>query len=201
MKEHQPFNRVHSQQRDRPQEDAQEPIYQAIDGDDDYEQPLHQQTDYVTSDSPAEQEYEMPQQAYTRSMLAKFKNLEDSNLPPPSPERSANVSKQAVASSKFGVTRTMPKSSHYGEPDGAATYPDEREQPDGDEYEDEHQEHQEFQFKYDSQDVEEGEFENDPYHDPNVIREADRQDEEELPEQGTTRNLLAKFKAMQANAY
>jgi hypothetical protein len=33
--------------------------------------------------------------------------------------------------------------------------------------------------------------------DPNVTRESDRHDEEELPEQGTTRNLLAKFQSMQ----
>jgi len=41
--------------------------------------------------------------------------------------------------------------------------------------------------------VESGDFENDPTADPTLVRESDRHDEDELPEQGTTRNLLAKF--------
>ena len=101
----------------------------------------------VQSDAAVDQEYEMPQPAYTKSVLAKFRNLEDSQLPPPSPERSESIKVTTRQSS--------------------ARYPDEREQPDGDEYEDVH-------------------------------REPAEETEEELPEEGTTRNLLAKFQAMQA---
>jgi len=46
--------------------------------------------------------------------------------------------------------------------------------------------------------AESGEFENEPERDPTVIRESDRKDDEELPEQGTTRNLLARFQSLQS---
>jgi len=42
-----------------------------------------------------------------------------------------------------------------------------------------------------------GEFENDPLDLPDVVRESDPFDENELPEIGVTKNLLAKFQSMQ----
>ena len=44
-----------------------------------------------------------------------------------------------------------------------------------------------------------GEFENDPEYNQDVVRETDLNESEVLPEQGTTRNLLAKFQALQGN--
>ena len=38
-----------------------------------------------------------------------------------------------------------------------------------------------------------GEFENDPVYNADVVRESDRADHAEMPEQGTTRGLLARF--------
>ena len=38
-----------------------------------------------------------------------------------------------------------------------------------------------------------GEFENDPVYNASVVRESDRMDHAEMPEQGITRGLLAKF--------
>jgi hypothetical protein len=82
-------------------------------------------------------------------MLAKFRTLEDANLPPPSPQRSGLATKKSTAAAV------------------------EREQPDGDEYEDV----RDYERRREDED--------------------ERDESEELPEQGTTRNLLAKFQAMQ----
>lgn len=52
---------------------------------------------------------------------------------------------------------------------------------------------------HDNEQYDGGEYaESEPMHNPDVIRECDRHDEEELPEHGFTQNLLAKFKSMES---
>jgi hypothetical protein len=141
------------------------------------------QESYHVEDHTAEDE--LPPPATTKNLLAKFKSLEDVNNPPPSPQRSLQQQKQIGSSSTVSVRR-MPNSSQV--------YAQEREQPEGGEYESQPSEFHQYQVTTDS-----GEFENAPVHDPNVIRESDRHDEEELPSQGITRNLLAKFQNLQTS--
>jgi hypothetical protein len=170
----------------------------------------------VVREADTHEEDFLPPPSYTKNMLAKFQSLEAQAKQEPTPRlkhkqfkwqvkevqpfnrpssqpRPATTQEQDNAEHEADDERVRSASKY--EPDGASTYPNEREQPDGDEYDDQHQE---YSSKYDL--GEGGEFENEPpQHDPSVVREADRHDEEELPEQGTTRNLLAKFKALQAN--
>ena len=145
------------------------------------------------ADSVAVLEEELPPPAMTKSLLAKFQTIQDPNGPPPSPQRSAEIQREAVKSVR--VTPTHKSQMHIQEQAEFGEHADQREQPDGGEYEQYKAgvtHHDQFMGS-----PEAGEFENDPIYNDSVIRETDRNDEEELPEQGTTRNLLAKFQSMQ----
>ena len=147
----------------------------------------------VRADEPLEEELPAPQT--TRSMLAVFQSMEDVNRPPPTPEHATKVSRQATsparsmsirrgASSPSNNTTT---SHHYSNG-----------------YHSDEQDHHVMQGEeedglYRDYDQRGGEFENEPYRgDPDVVREDTENQTEALPEQGTTKNLLAKFQALTA---
>ena len=156
--------------------------------------------DVIRADEPVEEEMPAPQT--TRSMLAVFQSMEDVNRPPPTPEHAKRISKQATSparavSIRRGGSPPPSSSSHYsnhlnghhGE-DGYHGYPSgDQEHYDGGDYRDE---------LYRDYDNDGGEFENEPLRNPDVVREDTANETEVLPEQGTTKNLLAKFQALQA---
>ena len=165
------------------------------------DQVWHHHDDIIRSDQPVEED--LPARQTTRSMLAVFQSMEDVNRPPPTPEYANQVVKQASPVRTMSIrrgaspppTQTI-KSSHYNNhvnghhSDGGDGYQsDERE---GGEYNS--SSHDELYRDYDQHG---GEFENDSLRNPDVMRE-DVTNVEELPEQGTTKNLLAKFQALTA---
>lgn len=119
-----------------------------------------------------ETEDELPAPATTMNLLSMFRSMEDPSMEPPTPE--AMEKKQAA--SRSSVQRSPSA--------GATSYAQPGDVEDG------------FDRSYG--DVEEyavdsGEFENDPIYNADVVRESDRTDYAEMPEQGITRGLLAKF--------
>ena len=168
------------------------------------DQVWRQNEDVVRADQPVEEELPAPQT--TRSMLAVFKSMEDVNRPPPTPEYAKQVVKQASPVRVVSIRRgTSPppssRSSHYSNhlnghhSDGGDGYhSDDREHQEGADY-NSSSSHDDLYRDYDQHG---GEFENDPERNPDVVREDMRNETEELPEQGTTKNLLAKFQALQA---
>ena len=74
----------------------------------------------VRSGEPGNQEEELPPAEYTRSMLAKFRQIEDTSAPVPSPARSAQVTSSARRSqtavqqhNRQPVNRPSPDSGQY----------------------------------------------------------------------------------------
>ena len=74
----------------------------------------------VRSGEPGSQEEELPPAEYTRSMLAKFRQIEDTSAPVPSPARSAQVTSSARRSQtavqqhhRQPVNRPSPDSGQY----------------------------------------------------------------------------------------
>ena len=120
--------------------------------------------------------------AHTRDLLAKFRQMEDSSIPPPSPERSTRIQKAAAQQVSVQKAAVAPPISNGN---GMNI--------DADEYDG----RLSAEFAQNNMEPEAGEFENDPQHNPDVVRGDDRI-VEPLPEQGTTRNLLAKFQALQS---
>lgn len=150
-----------------------------------YEEREEEYTDVVRADEVLEDD--LPPESFTRNMLAKFRSMEDTEQAPPTPEYSEKKMRAAVTSMSPASTRRYDTSA-------VPIYSDEREQPDGLEHTDTTQEY----FDGYNNPADAGEYENDPIHNPDVIREGDAL-EEDLPEQGTTRHLLAKFQSMQAS--
>ena len=115
-----------------------------------------------------------PQVAHTKNLLAKFRLMEDSGIPPPSPEHSARVQRSAVQvpvrKTTTAVSNGHSVNSDVEECDGRLS---------------------------DNMEPDAGEFENEPQYDPDVVR-GDERVVEPLPEQGSTRNLMAKFQALQS---
>ncbi len=141
----------------------------------------------------------LPPPAMTKNLLAKFRSMEDVNATPPTPERSAKMIKAATISVSPGTSR------RFSSPTKTVQVycdTDEREQPEGLEeddrlrYENEHYHAEEYQQYDHFEDTDE--YENEPAVNRDIVREESRNEEEELPEQGTTRNLLAKFQSLQA---
>lgn len=144
--------------------------------------------DIVRADEVVEED--LPHEAFTKNMLAKFKSLEDTNMEPPTPESSQQKMKVAKLSIGPGPTRKF--SGRASSPTPVDNYLDEREQPDG-------LEQTEVFCDYDyNQEIDSGEYENNPNRNADVIREDDILTDD-LPEQGTTQNLLAKFQSMQSS--
>jgi len=138
------------------------------------------------------QEEELPQEAFTKNMLAKFQSLEDTNMEPPTPESSQQkmkIAKLSVGPGPMQMYSTRAVSPTHLENNG---HLDEREQPEGLE-----QTEQYNDYDY-NQEVDSGEYENNPNRNSDVIREEDILTDD-LPEQGTTRNLLAKFQSMHSS--
>ncbi len=170
-----------------------EPVYENADAEEHiYEEPRqvyhsNGMDDIVHSDLPAEKEEERPPHDVTRSLLAKFRSMEDVSAPPPSPQRSVEQQKVAYSHS---TSRSFSTAS-------------ERHLGDGEPYG--HDDHDHGEYYHNQQDYEQyeqegegGEYENDPFVDPDLVREGDNPEEEELPEVGMTQNLLAKFQSIQA---
>lgn len=117
----------------------------------------------VRSDASAEKEDERPPPSFTKNMLAKFKEMEDTTNPPPSPARSAvsPTKRTAISHQQF------------------ASHTNIRASPD------------------------EGIADTEPStngHRPEVIREADKNETEELPERGFTKSLLAQWRQIEQTA-
>ena len=138
-------------------------------------------TTYDNNSSTYERDNDLPPPAMTKTLLARFQSLEDVSKPPPTPEQSTLQQKQAVASVKINPVA------------GSKYQGDEVDQMEQNGYDMEHEEVAHYQQ---SEIVEGGEWENTPLQ-TDMAREADFN--EILPEQGTTRNLLAKFQALQGN--
>ena len=118
----------------------------------------------VRSDESAEKEDERPPPSFTKNMLAKFKEMEDTHQAPPSPARSATSPTKRThrpvggtymkASPDEGIADTEPSVNGHGQ---AATSTE-------------------------------------------VIREADKNETEELPERGFTKSLLSQWRQIEQTA-
>ena len=151
------------------------------------EQEYEQDESIVRSDVPAEREDELPPPDSAKSLLAKFRSMEDVSKPPPTPDKRTSTTTARSSTSRH--------SSGYGQPDGQAAVDIEyeREQPDGG-----YDPREPDVFEQYQGEAEAGEFENEPVRDPDIVRESDKTNED-LPGQGTTQNLLAKWQSMQAS--
>ena len=163
--------------------------------------------DVVRADQPVEEDLPAPQT--TRSMLAVFQSMEDVNRPAPTPEYAKQVVKQASPVRVLSIRRgASPPPSHHAQSSHYSDHLNGHHSDAGDGYHSDDREQQQEAGDYNSSsshddlyrdyDHHGGEFENDPQRNPDVIREDMRNETEELPEQGTTKNLLAKFQALQA---
>jgi len=122
------------------------------------------------------QEDELPLPAMTRHLLSMFKSMEDPCSEPPTPETTEK--KQAASRSSVHRSPSVDISGYTR----AADVGDDFSWSNGDLIE----------YSPDA-----GEFENDPVYNADVVRESDRTDYAEMPEQGITRGLLAKFQNAQ----
>jgi len=119
---------------------------------------------------------ELPPPAMTRNLLSMFRSLEDPSRAPPTPE--ANERNQAASRSSVQRSPSMSLSGYVRSGDVG----DQFNSSNGDLTE----------YVRDS-----GEFENDPVYNADVVRESDNTHHAEMPEQGITRGLLAKFQNAQ----
>ena len=125
-------------------------------------------------------EEELPPAQFTRSMLAKFQQLEDPNAPAPTPVRSAQItSTKRVSTAAAPSPQPVPVNRPSAD-SGIAGLDDQPANFDNGDY-----------------DHSGGVSENTPAVLPDVVRESDTHDEEELPEKGTTRSLLAQWRNME----
>jgi len=116
---------------------------------------------------PVFQEDELPPPELTRNLLSMFRSMEDPSRAPPTPETTVR--------NKAANRTSVQKASSMG---SASFTEDNFDRSDG--------EH--VVYAPDA-----GEFENDPLYNADVVRESDRTDFAEMPGQGTTRGLMAKF--------
>ena len=121
-----------------------------------------------TGDATVFHEQELPAPETTRNLLSMFRSLEDTSRAPPTPE----TTERHQAASRSGVHRAPSMGARHAEGGVQLDSP-------GGELVD---------YVPDA-----GEFENDPVYNADVVRESDRADHAEMPEQGTTRGLLARF--------
>lgn len=125
----------------------------------------------IHADSSAILEAELPPPSTTRNLLAKFQSLGTSSAPTPqkTPSLTHNQRKKSTSSDRIDTVREQPEGVEYE----TRAHPDERYMQSN------------------------GDYAEEKSRDPDIVREADRDDEEEMPEEGTTRSLLAKFQSMQ----
>ena len=185
MKEVQPFNRGAGPDHDYKTSDySQDQSYtdQQVQDEEIIEDTQPDISDITyESNTTYERDNDLPPPAMTKTLLARFQSLEDVSKPPPTPEQSTRLQKEAVAS-----TKVTPSSSQYS---GTSSFKvAEQMEQNGYEVEDEYAEEEVL--------LEGGEWENTPQQ-SDMVRESDYNDV--LPEQGTTRNLLAKFQSLQGN--
>ena len=121
-------------------------------------------------------EDELPPAEMTRNLLSMFRSMEDPSRAPPTPE----AMEKMQAASRSSVHRALSMGASVYAHSGDAE--DHSSRLDGDLVE----------YTPDS-----GEFENDPVYNADVVRESDRTDYAEMPEQGITRGLLARFQNTQ----
>ena len=137
---------------------------------------IERDPDIVISGDRSQEVDELPPKAVTSSLLAKFKSFEDTTAPPPLP----NSPKKAPTSGKSRhttvttttTTEDVRKPSQLT-PDSGISLSDSPNEG--------------------SAETVSQQFEGE------VVRESDRNDSEELPEQGFTKSLLTKWKAMEQN--
>ncbi len=167
--------------------------------------------DVIRSDEPVE---ETPIPRTTRNMLAMFQSMEDVNRPPPTPEYAAKqAASRRVATASLRRSAASPPPAHtlhlnnHQQHTSHYNYNGHGNDHDYDEHEAHYNNHHhsngssQEDLRYTDYDRDGGEFENEPETGRrDVIREGDpgADPEEELPEQGTTKNLLAKFQALTA---
>ncbi len=140
----------------------------------------------VTSSIGEMRKAELPPANLTRSLLAKFQTMENRHVPPPSPARTEQQLKIAALPNTSGISRGLNQQTSST----SVT-----ENIDRDEYEIERDEYrgnvQDYSISYESvEDV-------DSTTNVHAVVSPQSPVVDELPEQGTTRNLLAKFKSMQ----
>lgn len=145
-----------------------------------------------------EVEDELPPAAYTRSLVSKFQSLEDPNQPAPTPEVSARHQKVAYSSVlNPGPTRRFASntSSINAHEENSYNHELDYEQETEHEHDFAHEAHgNDYDIHYGHNDYDSDDEPRSPTggYTHHEVRE------EELPEQGMTRNLLAKFQALQA---
>ncbi len=159
-------------------------------------------------DAHAQEEEELPAPQTTRNMLAMFQSMEDVNRPPPTPEYAQQLVKQASSPKRtLSIRRgaspppqphhNTALSSHYSNHYNGHDEQEQQQQQQhrGNSNSSLSSSQEELYRDYDHHG---GEFENDPQRNPEVMREGDVNETEVLPEEGTTKNLLAKFQALTA---
>ena len=180
-------------------------------------EPVARDPEVVTSDTRSATE-ELPPPKFTRSLLAKFKSLEDISKPPPTPEHSQSIQQEAVNAVKVAPKYTTSHSSSVGGAEDTslntsrefydvyddnvqASPPQQQQQRhnDGGDSDEQGSASRRYDY-YDDMNAEGGEYENEPVANPDVMREQDQTEADKLPEKGTARNLMAKWQAMQGNS-
>ena len=128
----------------------------------------------VRADEPTEAA-DLPAPNTTKNLLSRFKSMEDVGAPVPTPEKASQLQRSTRISVSSRSTRATSSSSMESreQPDGVETTQDDNTDFNG----------------YDNANHQQAN---------SVVRESDVDMTAELPEQGTTRNLLAKFQSLQA---
>jgi len=125
--------------------------------------------DVIKSGSVIDNQDELPPAQFTKNMLAKFKSLEDPSVPAPTPENTKHVSSHNKKENERSSAIIISENIET-----------------------------ERQIYIETSDRADGEqSENQPVVLEGVVRESDTNLEEELPERGTTRSLLAQWRNME----
>jgi len=120
------------------------------------------------------QEDELPPPETTRNLLSMFRSMEDTSRAPPTPE----TTEKKKAASRSSVLRSQSL--------GASSY--RRDEDDDDQFDGPNGDHSDFP-------PDSVVSENEPVYNDEVVRESDRMDEAEMPEEGIIGGLLAKFRS------
>ena len=130
------------------------------------------------SDETVILEEELPEPAHTKSILAKFRSMENINgeMAPPSPKRVTTTT--TVTTTQKQRTESVPRAASPPPPvvNGGRS---------------------ESEGYNEEGEVEGGVYENEPVVPDGVVREADRVEENEMPEEGFTKTLLAQWRQIE----
>ena len=157
----------------------------------------------IVSGQPlGDEDSELPPPAFAKSMLARFKSMEDVSAPPPSPGRNTTTPASSSSSTRRSTTETTTSTSTAATSSATTTTVRQtsRSSPDSGICVTETQvvtseptpsiRHEEV--------IEGGVFENQPQVlKDGVVREEDGPNEDELPEHGTTKSLLAQWRTVE----